>query len=89
MTFDFAFSDNRGAPLTQDVQGVRLSVNGTPIAGRVELRMTLADFLRAKCGLTGTHLGCKHGACGACTALLDGDAVRSCLLFAVQVVSME
>ena len=75
--------------MTQDVQGVRLSVNGTPIAGRVELRMTLADFLRAKCGLTGTHLGCKHGACGACTALLDGDAVRSCLLFAVQVVSME
>ena len=70
-------------------QPVRLSVNGTPIAASVEPRMTLADFLRDKCGLTGTHLGCEHGACGACTVLLNGDAVRSCLMFAVQVDGME
>ena len=62
---------------------------GTPIAASVEPRMTLADFLRDKCGLTGTHLGCEHGACGACTVLLDGDAVRSCLMFAVQADGME
>ncbi|GBE63564.1 (2Fe-2S)-binding protein [Mycobacterium sp. MFM001] len=70
-------------------QSVRLSVNGTDIKGHVEPRMTLADFLREKCGLTGTHLGCEHGACGACTVLLDGQAVRSCLIFAVQVDGME
>jgi aerobic carbon-monoxide dehydrogenase small subunit len=70
-------------------QPVRLSVNGTPIAASVQPRMTLADFLRDKCGLTGTHLGCEHGACGACTVLLNGDAVRSCLMFAVQVDGME
>jgi carbon-monoxide dehydrogenase small subunit len=70
-------------------QPVHLSVNGIPIARSVEPRMTLADFLRDQCGLTGTHLGCEHGACGACTVLLDGDAVRSCLMFAVQVDGME
>jgi aerobic carbon-monoxide dehydrogenase small subunit len=70
-------------------QPIRLSVNGTPVAAGVEPRMTLADFLRDRCGLTGTHLGCEHGACGACTVLLDGDAVRSCLLFAVQADGME
>jgi len=70
-------------------QPVQLSVNGTPIAASVQPRMTLADFLRDKCGLTGTHLGCEHGACGACTVLLNGDAVRSCLMFAVQVDGME
>ncbi len=66
-----------------------MAVNGTPIAASIEPRLTLADFLREKCGLTGTHLGCEHGACGACTVLLDGEAVRSCLLFAVQVDGME
>jgi carbon-monoxide dehydrogenase small subunit len=50
----------------------------------VETRDTLADFLRDHCGLTGTHLACEHGVCGACTVLLDGEAVRSCLIFAVQ-----
>lgn len=70
-------------------QPVRLSVNGHHTEAHVEPRMTLADFLRDKCGLTGTHLGCEHGACGACTVLLDGQAVRSCLIFAVQAEGME
>jgi len=63
---------------------VGLSVNGRAIQADVEPRMTLADFLRDRLGLTGTHLGCEHGVCGACTVLLDGRSVRSCLLFAVQ-----
>lgn len=67
---------------------VRISVNGQAIQAIVEPRITLADFLRERCGLTGTHLGCEHGACGACTVLLDGQAVRSCLIFAVQVDGM-
>jgi carbon-monoxide dehydrogenase small subunit len=68
---------------------IRLSVNGNPTEATVEPRMTLADFLRERCGLTGTHLGCEHGVCGACTVLLDGSAVRSCLVFAVQAEGME
>ena len=68
---------------------VRLSVNGHDTEAHVEPRMTLADFLRERCGLTGTHLGCEHGACGACTVLLDGAAIRSCLIFAVQAEEME
>jgi carbon-monoxide dehydrogenase small subunit len=68
---------------------VHMTVNGTPHGAVVEPRLTLADFLREKCGLTGTHLGCEHGACGACTVLLDGQAVRSCLIFAVQVDGQE
>ncbi len=63
---------------------VRLSVNGELHAIRVEPRLTLADALRDRCGLTGTHLGCEHGVCGACTVLVDGLPVRSCLMFAVQ-----
>ena len=63
---------------------VQLSVNGTSHRGVVEPRLTLADFLRDRCGLTGTHLGCEHGVCGACTVLLNGEAVRACLVFAVQ-----
>ena len=63
---------------------VSLTINGQPVTGRVEPRLTLADFLREDRNLTGTHLGCEHGVCGACTVLLDGDAVRSCLVFAVQ-----
>jgi aerobic carbon-monoxide dehydrogenase small subunit len=70
-------------------QSVRLSVNGHVTEASVEPRMTLADFLRERCGLTGTHLGCEHGACGACTVLVDGAAVRSCLMFAVQTDGME
>ena len=63
---------------------VEIRVNGTARRATVEPRLTLADFLRERCHLTGTHLGCEHGVCGACTVLLDGDAVRACLVFAVQ-----
>jgi aerobic carbon-monoxide dehydrogenase small subunit len=63
---------------------VHLTVNGQMREAVVEPRMTLADFLRENLHLTGTHLGCEHGVCGACTVLLDGNAVRSCLMFAVQ-----
>jgi aerobic carbon-monoxide dehydrogenase small subunit len=68
---------------------VQVTVNGQPTEATVEPRLTLADYLRENCGLTGTHLGCEHGACGACTVLLDGQAVRSCLLFAVQADGSE
>ena len=71
------------------VHDVATDVNGVRRAARVEARKTLADFLREDCGLTGTHLGCEHGVCGACTVLLDGEAVRSCLLFAVQADGAE
>jgi aerobic carbon-monoxide dehydrogenase small subunit len=63
---------------------VEMTVNGRVRGATVEPRMTLADFLREQCRLTGTHLGCEHGVCGACTVLVDGAAVRSCLMFAVQ-----
>ena len=59
---------------------VRLAVNGALYERLIEARMTLADFLRNELHLTGTHLGCEHGVCGACTVLLNGNAVRSCLL---------
>lgn len=63
---------------------LRLSVNGDSYEVSVEPRKTLADTIREDCGLTGTHLGCEHGVCGACTVLVDGLPVRSCLMFAVQ-----
>ena len=63
---------------------VRMSVNGREREGFTEARKTLADFLREDLQLTGTHLGCEHGVCGACTVLVDGEAIRSCLMFAVQ-----
>jgi aerobic carbon-monoxide dehydrogenase small subunit len=68
---------------------IRLTVNSRLRDATVEPRLTLADFLRERCHLTGTHLGCEHGVCGACTVLLDGAAVRSCLVFAVQADSAE
>jgi aerobic carbon-monoxide dehydrogenase small subunit len=61
-----------------------LTVNGRDHAIRVEPRRTLADAIREDCGQTGTHLGCEHGVCGACTVIVDGDPVRACLMFAVQ-----
>jgi aerobic-type carbon monoxide dehydrogenase small subunit (CoxS/CutS family) len=63
---------------------VRLTVNEQPVERLVEARRSLADFLREDLGLTGTHVGCEHGVCGACTVLVDGRSARSCLLFAVQ-----
>jgi carbon-monoxide dehydrogenase small subunit len=70
-------------------QVVSLSVNGTRQEVLVEARKTLADVVRDEFGLTGTKLGCEHGVCGACTILVDGSAVRSCLVFAVQVQDAE
>jgi carbon-monoxide dehydrogenase small subunit len=63
---------------------ISMTVNGETRSATLEPRKTLADFLREDCRLTGTHLGCEHGVCGACTVLLDGRATRSCLVFAVQ-----
>jgi aerobic-type carbon monoxide dehydrogenase small subunit (CoxS/CutS family) len=63
---------------------IRLTVNGRVIEREIAARRSLADFLREDLGLTGTHVGCEHGVCGACTVLVDGESVRSCLLFAVQ-----
>ena len=68
---------------------VALTVNGTSRRGRVEARTTLADFLREGLGLTGTHLACEHGVCGACTVMVDGVGVRSCLMLAVQARGRE
>lgn len=67
-----------------DLHGITLTVNGASRTETVESRWSLADFLRHTLGLTGTHLGCEHGVCGACTVLLDGHAVRGCLILAVQ-----
>ena len=69
--------------MSQDVD-VRLTVNGASHAGRCAPRKLLVDFLREDLGLTGTHVGCEHGICGACTIMCDGTAIRSCLMFAVQ-----
>ena len=63
---------------------IAVTVNGGAFEAAVEPRLLLVDFLRQTLGLTGTHVGCEHGVCGACTVLLDGDSVRSCLMFAVQ-----
>jgi carbon-monoxide dehydrogenase small subunit len=68
---------------------VELRVNGTARRLRVESRLLLSDLLRHELGLTGTHVGCEHGVCGACTVLVDGEAVRSCLLFGVQAHGSE
>jgi aerobic-type carbon monoxide dehydrogenase small subunit (CoxS/CutS family) len=67
-----------------DAHDIELSVNGTAYRSRVESRMLLSDFLRHELLLAGTHVGCEHGVCGACTVLLDGAPVRSCLMLAVQ-----
>ncbi len=72
-----------------DEQSISLTVNGTEQNSKAEPRMSLADFLRERLGLTGTHIGCEHGVCGACTVICDGMAVRSCLMFAVQAEKKE
>jgi aerobic-type carbon monoxide dehydrogenase small subunit (CoxS/CutS family) len=63
---------------------VSVEINGVPVEAEVEPRMLLSDFIRQEAGLTGTHVGCEHGVCGACTVQLEGRPVRSCLMFAVQ-----
>lgn len=75
--------------MSPDRRPLALSVNGEQHNVEVEPRRTLADTLRENCGLTGTHLGCEQGVCGACTVLMDGDPVRSCLVFAVQAEGCE
>jgi carbon-monoxide dehydrogenase small subunit len=70
-------------------QTTRVTVNGKSYARVVDARLTLADFLRHELNLTGTHLGCEHGVCGACTVLVDGHSARSCLMFAVQANDCE
>lgn len=72
-----------------EMHNVELSVNGRPVSRTVPARLTLADFLRQDLELTGTHVGCEHGVCGACTVLLDGHSVRACLMFAVQASGCE
>lgn len=68
---------------------VAFEINGKPVEIEVEPRLSLADCLRDVLGLTGTHIGCEHGVCGACTVIVDGEAVRSCLTLAVQVSGQE
>lgn len=70
-------------------QRVTLTVNGKSVSGFAEPRMLLTDFLRHELGMYGTHVGCEHGVCGACTAIIDGDATRSCLRYAVQCDGLE
>ena len=67
-----------------EIIGITLTINGHSYPLRLEPRRTLLDAIRDECGLTGTHMGCEHGVCGACTVLVDGDPVRACLMFAVQ-----
>lgn len=67
-----------------DKQTVSMTINGHVYTDEVEPRLTLADFIRRRCGLTGTHLGCEHGVCGACTIMVDGRTARACLMLAVQ-----
>ncbi len=72
-----------------ETRKLSVTVNGTPYEEEVEVRLTLADFLRQQLALTGTHLGCEHGVCGACTVLVDARSARSCLMLAVQVDGRE
>lgn len=74
---------------TRETVSVQLKVNGVEYERAVEPRLLLSDFLRDTLGLTGTHVGCEHGVCGACTVMLNGDTVRSCLIFAVQADGAE
>jgi carbon-monoxide dehydrogenase small subunit len=73
----------------RELHAIQLTVNGVRHERSVEARLLLSDFLRQELELTGTHVGCEHGVCGACTVLVDGEAVRSCLMFAVQADGSE
>ncbi len=75
--------------MPEETHDVRLSLNGTAYAVSVPARRLLSDAIRHECGLTGTHVGCEHGVCGACTVLLDGRPVRSCLMLAVSAEGHE
>jgi aerobic carbon-monoxide dehydrogenase small subunit len=75
--------------LSEERFAVEVTVNGVPRGGSVPARRLLSDFLRHDLGLTGTHVGCEHGVCGCCTVLLDGEPVRSCLMFAVTAAGHE
>ena len=75
--------------MTEELHDVRLTVNGARYEIRVPARRLLSDALRHELGLTGTHVGCEHGVCGACTILVDGSPMRSCLMFAVSAVDHE
>jgi carbon-monoxide dehydrogenase small subunit len=68
----------------KDSRKIQLEINGVIFERMIETRMTLSDFIRHECGLTGTHVGCEHGVCGACTIHLNGQAIRSCIMYAVQ-----
>lgn len=68
---------------------IKVTVNGRPLEAAIDSRLTLADFLRHHLGMTGTHIGCEHGVCGACTVLVDGVSARSCLMLAVQADGLE
>jgi len=68
----------------KDSRKIQVEINGVIFERMIETRMTLSDFIRHECGLTGTHVGCEHGVCGACTIHLNGQAIRSCIMYAVQ-----
>jgi aerobic-type carbon monoxide dehydrogenase small subunit (CoxS/CutS family) len=70
--------------MSSELHGVNTTVNGQRYTRKVQARMLLSDFIRHELALTGTHVGCEHGVCGACTILVDGTPMRSCLMFAVQ-----
>jgi aerobic carbon-monoxide dehydrogenase small subunit len=72
-----------------ELYDITFTLNGKTVSVRVEARLSLADFLRQNLGLTGTHVGCEHGVCGACTILVDGRSTRSCLMLAVQVDALH
>lgn len=82
-------SEHVSIPAVSEMRSIALTVNGHRYEREVPVRLLLSDFLRHELHLTGTHVGCEHGVCGCCTILLDGEAVRSCLMFAVQADGME
>ncbi len=81
--------DRNATPRLVDRKEITVRINGNTQVATVDVRTTLVDFIRERVGLTGTHVGCEHGVCGACTVLFDREPVRSCLLFAVQADGAE